>query len=244
VNRRGVTLIEMLVGASILVTMLFVLYGGLHTMERQAHCSSNSLAQVQEGLLLMEAIRIELASLVLNPFSNAADHEGNSFVISKPNGTSIQFVMERLRDGERQRFLVCYESVTPPKGTPGLLLHKRVYVFRQNTPWQDPVDLTTGWRQDWIGPLVEDESSRFRNLAIQDLRWRCLVPQENEGKVYFRVKLVLRTLDPGRMLPFSTLVSVATPDLPTRVSDCPCLFAPCFDPTRPDCHCCSARGES
>jgi hypothetical protein len=69
-----------------------------------------------------------------------------------------------------------------------------------------------------------------------------LAPVENEGRVFLRVKLVLRAAEGARLLPFTTMVGVQTPDLPTRISTCPSLFAPCFDAAAPNCWC-AAKGR-
>jgi hypothetical protein len=213
------------------------------SMTRQSTRAFYTLSQTQDALLLIETIRLELASLVLNPFSDANDHEGNSFLISKPNGTSIQFVMEKVEKGKRNRYLVYYEAKnqTGPDATRDLSLRKIVWKFTQDSVWYDKIAFPPGWPSGWIGPVVEVQDGKYKSLSIQDMRWQYLVPAENEGRVFFRLKLVLRAAEGVRLLPFTTLVGVQTPDLPTMVSNCPCLFAPCFNVT-PTCDCCSGGG--
>ena len=225
--RRAFTIVELMVSAAIMSTLMGVIFTGVHMLTKQSKSAYDELGQTQEALHLIENIRLELASLVLNPFASAADHQGNSFLISKPNGTSIQFVTEKREGDKRQRYLVSYEATTAAAG--GLNLKKTVWQFNQVSSWLENLD-ASGWPSSWIGAVVEKEEARYRGLGIQDLRWQYLPPEENEGRVFFRIKLVLKALDSDRMMPFGSLIAVSTPELPASISDCPCLFASCFIP--------------
>lgn len=241
-TRRGLTFVEVLVGAVVMALLATIGLAGFHALGRQSGHATESLARVQEALLLLETIRLELASIVMNPFADPRDHEDNSFVISRPHGTSIQFVTERREGGDRRRHLVYYEATDrhPPGGSArGLSLRKVVWRFDLEGTWNDRIRFPPGWPEPWIGPVVATEDRRWERLGIQDLRWQYLVPSEGEGRVYFRIKLVLRGPSSGRLEPYTTLVAVPTPDLPATVSDCPCMFAPCFQPSRPRCDCCN-----
>ena len=141
---------------------------------------------------------------------------------------------------------MCYEArqVTSSAGTKNLVLRRIVWNFNQQSPWYARAEYPSNpWLSDWIGSVVETEEAKFRGLHIQDLRWRYVAPLENEGRVFFRVKMVLKSVDGGRFLPFTTLVGVTTPDLPTRIASCPCLFASCFKPAAPACGCCLNGGQ-
>ena len=105
-----------MVSAAIMSSLMGVIFTGTHMLTKQSKSIYDELGQTQEALHLIENIRLELASLVLNPFANAADHLGNSFLISKPNGTSIQFVTEKREGDKRQRYLVSYEATTAAAG--------------------------------------------------------------------------------------------------------------------------------
>lgn len=233
-SRRGLSVVEVLIGTVILSLLVGFAMAGFNMLGKQSTHAFESLSQTQDALILLESIRLELASLVMNPFADAKDHEGNSFMISRPNGTSIQFVTEKREGGVRKRFLVYYEAKndTGPKAKPGLLLKKKIWEFKKDGAWSDSV--RTGWPADWVGAEVESQEARWKNLNIQDMRWQYLVPDENEGKVFFRVKLTLQAREGNRLLPLTTLVAVATPDLAASVSDCPCLFAAGYDATKPD----------
>ena len=76
------------------------------------------------------------------PFvADPKDHEGNSFIISKPNGTSIQFVTERREAGARKRFLVYYEAKNFGGAKPkeGLSLRKTVRLMAMTCSSCDPI---------------------------------------------------------------------------------------------------------
>lgn len=244
-TKSGFTVVEILIGSVILGLAVGMILSMFHGMTRQSAHAFHTLSQTQDALLLLETIRLELGSLVLNPFADARDHEGNSFLISRPNGTSIQFVTERQDGADRRRYLVYYEAKNLQKtsGKQGLALKKMVWKFQLDTPWYERVTFPPGWPSTWIGPLVETQEEKYKNLLIQDMRWQYLVPMENEGRTFFRLKLVLEAAEGTRLLPFTTLVGVQTPDLPTAVSDCPCLFDVCFDPAKPNCTCCSGGGK-
>lgn len=242
--RRGLSIVEILIGSVIMALLVGFAMAGFNMLGKQSTHAFESLTQTQDALLLLESIRLELGSLVMNPFNEPKDHEGNSFLISRPYGTSIQFVTERREAGQRRRFLVYYEArndkaTTPDPGAPkprdGLTLRKKVWEFKKGGNWSDSV--AGGWPKDWIGKQVEDVQTKWKSLNVLDMRWLYLVPDENEGKVFFRVKLTLQGQG-NRLIPLTTLVGVATPDLPSTISDCPCLFAPGFDAARRDCTFC------
>lgn len=242
-RRAGVTILELLIAVVLLALVMGATTGGFQAMSLQSYHAADTLATTRKALALMEEIRLELASLVMNPFADGRLHHRNSFVISRPHATSIQFVTERQDAvGGRKRYLVYYEAVNPPGATgPGpLVLQKTTWEFLPRGTWSDRLPVGGSWPAEWIGPLVEREQRRFQDLAVHDLRWQFMAPEEGEGRVYFRVKLVLATRGGKRLLPFTTLVSVPTPDLPTELSGCPCLFAPCWSDEVRDCSCCVA----
>lgn len=300
-TRHGFTLVEILMTAALLTIAIGAMVAGMGVMGRQTSRGSLSADQVDLALNLLETVRLELASAVINPMSHPSQHLGNSILISKPNGTSIQFVTERPNAGKLERFLVYYEAtetetedeldpeaaledatrqaknrelhatVIPGGRGPQLLqvnpqrrgsdpdkprkpvqkrtdvsrmrLRKTVWKFEHAAPWYNLIKFPPGWKDDWIGKVVEHVDAKYADLGLEDIRWQYLVPQDAEGRAFLRVKLVLRARDTAAMLPFSTVVTLPSPDLPTTVSDCPCLFAPCFDPNRPNCHCCSKGGK-
>lgn len=238
--KRGISVVEVMIGTVILALLVGMSMAGFNMLGKQSSHAFESLTQTQDALLLLETIRLELGSLVMNPFNEAKDHEGNSFLISKPYGTSIQFVTERREAGQRKRYLVYYEAKNdqdPKSDKPreGLTLRKKVWEFKKDGQWNESV--ATGWPQDWVGKQVEDVQTKWKTLNLLDMRWMYLVPDENEGKVFFRVKLTMQGVG-KRLVPLSTLVGVATPDLPATISDCPCLFAPGFDAAKRDCTFC------
>ncbi|MBI4859735.1 MAG: hypothetical protein HY815_05665 [Candidatus Riflebacteria bacterium] len=242
--RPGLTVVEILVGTAILCALVGAILGVTRGMHHQSIRTVGRLSQMQDALLLLETIRLELASLVLNPFEDARDHENNSFVISRPHGRSIQFVTERRQGAGRQRYLVWYDA-SRPSSVPGCTtLRKVVYRFDQAGAWASRLDRSDRpWPAEWLGPVQETREAGYRSLLLRDMRWEYLVPFENEGRVFFRVKLVLQAAEGGRLLPLTTLVGIQTPDLSTRVSGCPCLFADCYGAGPvPDCHCCSGGG--
>jgi prepilin-type N-terminal cleavage/methylation domain-containing protein len=236
--RGGFTIPEVLLGLSILALLSSVSLSGFNILNRQSRSAFDSLGQLQEAELLLENIRLELSSIVLNPFADAREHEGNSILISKPNGTSIQFVIEKQERGGRQRYLVYYEGGNMPGGGPGTRLRKKVWKFERSAPWLDPIQFPPGWPANWIGALVEDQDEKYRNLNLVDIKWRYLVPGENEGRVFVRLNILLKPHDGAALIPLSTLVGITTPDPPATISDCPCLFHPDFDPTKRDCTFC------
>ena len=241
--KRGFTMLEVAIGAAIMLVIVGVLGAGLSLMNRQSRRAFDALSQMQDALLLMETIRMELSAIVMNPQADQRNHRGNSFLISVPNGTSIQFVTERREGGSRQRYLVYYEAKTTPGPKPAsaLTLTKKVWKFTRQSGWTDMIQFPPGWPTEWIGPEVETNTARYQNLGVQDMRWHYLVPATDEGRVFFRIKLVLKS-EGGRMLPFSTLVTVPTPDHAQDASECPCLNAPCYDPKLANCDCCNAGG--
>lgn len=235
--RRAITIIEVLIGSVLFVVLIGMVMLAMNTLGKQSSHAFEGITQTQDALMLLESIRLELSSMVMNPFHDPKEHEGNSFLISRPYGTSIQFVTERRDKGKRERFLVYYEAKNDTGETPreGLILSKKVWEFKKPGTWSEAVQ--AGWPKDWVGKQVESVEARYRNLNVLDLRWFYLVPDENEGKVFFRVKLTLRGQG-SRLVPLTTLVGVATPDLPATISDCPCLFAPGFDAAKRDCNFC------
>ena len=238
-SRRAFTMVEVLIGSLILLLLMGISIAGFNMLGKQSKHAFESLSQSQEAQLLLENVRLELTSMVMNPFADPKDHEGNSFVISKPNGTSIQFVTEKREGDLRKRYLVYYEAKNGgPKAPPGLSLSKTVWEFKHEGTWGNPIQFPPGWPADWIGKQVEHHEDKWKGLNIQDMRWQYLVPDENEGRVFFRMKLVLKAREGARLMPITTLVAVSTPDLPASISDCPCLFHPRFDPATRDCHVC------
>jgi len=244
-RRRATTLVEFMVGIVILATLIGVIFSLSNMMSRQSRYTYGNLSQTQDAFFLLENMRLELQSMVMNPFEDARDHEGNSFVISEPTGSSIQFVTEKREGNERKRFLVYYEAKRRSSSAreEGLSFRKIVWRWKQESPWYTKVSFPSNpWPAEWVGPIVETDEGRFRGLRLQEIRWRFVAPLENEGRVFFRVKMVLKAIEGNRFLPFSTLVGVATPDLPTRIAACPCLFSSCFTFERPSCSCCLTGG--
>jgi hypothetical protein len=238
-SRRGLSMLEVLIGSVILALLIGISMAGFNMLGRQSKHAFESLGQAQEAQLLLETIRLELSSMVMNPFADPKDHEGNSFIISRPNGTSIQFVTEKREGDRRQRYLVYYEARNEGDAAPpGLTLTKTVWKFTHDGTWGDKIRFPPGWPTDWIGPQVEKQKTKWQGLNIQDMRWQYLVPDENEGRVFFRMKMVLKAREGTRLMPITTLVAVSTPDLPASISDCPCLFDARFDPNAPDCNVC------
>lgn len=240
-TRRGTTILELVVGFALLTVLIAIAVGCSNLLNRQSRRAFDSLGQAQEVTLLLENIRLELASMVMNPTEDARAHENNSFVISQPNRTSIQFVTERREGGERRRFLVYYEAKDAVAGG-GLTLTKTVWEFRNMGSWNNPIEFPAGWPPEWIGPVAEHHVTRFAALRLSDIQWTYLAPDEKEGRVFFRIKLAVISAG-GRLVPFTTLVAVPTPDLPTAVSDCPCMFAACYDPATKNCDCCTAGSQ-
>jgi len=241
---RGFTLLEALISMAVLIVVITVLTEGVRLMSCQLKRATGGLGQIQQATLLLERIRTELSSAVMNPLIGSHDHQGNSFLISEPNGTSIQFVTERQEGSIRQRYLISYEARSRegnPRG-PALALRRKEWRFLRSGPWTERFTLSSGWPTAWIGPLVDNKESQYQSLALEDLRWLFLVPDSDEARVFFRVKLVVRSDEEGRLLPLSTLISVPTPDRPEVASRCPCLMAPCFHPEIPDCDCCFESG--
>jgi prepilin-type N-terminal cleavage/methylation domain-containing protein len=242
-KKRGFTMLEVLIAVVIFVLALGAVVYGFDALSRQSKVASASLSQIQEALLLMETARMELASMVVNPVAFENEHLGNSFVISKPYGSSIQFVTERTEGGAKQRYLVYYEARNskPGDAMAGLILKKQVWKFQRQQTWLEQITFPAGWPADWIGPLVETQESRYRDLNLYDMRWQCLVPDQNEGRVFIRMKMILR-MGKGNFLPLTTLVAFNTPEDPGRRSDCPSLFSLCFKPKPKDkeardCYC-------
>lgn len=245
-EKQGVTLLELLIAFGLFGLVSGAVFGSVDLLGRQSRQAFQAAAQTRAALMLIEQLRVELSSMVLNPFQDARYHEGNSFLISSPFGTSIQFVMEKRAGSKRERFLVYYEARDADPEVPGdgLVLRKRVWEFRPMSAWEDEIAFPAGWPVDWIGACVTDDTTSFRDLDLQDIRWEYLVPEENEGRVFFRTKLVLRSAQGASLLPFTTLVGVQTPDPPAQVSDCPCLLSPAYDPAAPDCGACMDGGAS
>lgn len=245
-RHHGVSLVELVVVAAILAVLMGGVYMATTQLNRQSSHASVGLTQVQEALLFLESVRMELSSIVMNPMADGSDHRGNSFTISEPNGSSIQFVTERFEGGFRKRHLIYYQA-RPKNGRDsanGILMTKKVWSFDQLTAWEQEITYPPGWPAAWIGPLEESAPDRWRDLGLLDVRWQYLVPEEPEGRVFFRVKLVLGVPGKGRTVPLSTLIAVQTPDLPRDITACPSYFSGCFDPARPDCYCAPTAGPS
>jgi prepilin-type N-terminal cleavage/methylation domain-containing protein len=236
--KRGLTLVEILLGAVILSVIMGFATAGFNLLTRQSRHAFASLSQMQDAELLLETIRLEASSIVLNPFADARLHHGNSFIISEPHGSSIQFVMERQTPAGPERSLVYYEAKPRPGAASGMMLRKMVWKFKRLAPWLDPIQFPPGWPADWIGEPVEFQQDKFRSLNFEDIQWLYYVPSENEGRVFLRVKMTLHPHDGGALIPLSTLIALTTPDPPATVSDCPCLFHPGFDPVKRDCNFC------
>lgn len=238
-RRRAATVLEVMISIALFALVLAGAAGGFRMMAKQSASAGDSLEQTRRAMAFLDEVRLELGSMVMNPFGDPRGHDCNSFVISRPFGTSIQFVTAREVAGERKRFLVYYEAANPEgraRGT-GLVLRKKVWEFTQDGTWMDRIEDGETWPAGWIGELVEERELDLGGRALQDLRWQYLVPEEDEGRVFFRIRMVLAT-STGRRLPFSTLVSVATPQLPADRSACPCLFATCYDPGEGNLDCC------
>jgi len=236
IESRGISVLELLIAAAILSLVIGVVINVVHTMTRQSSYAFNALSQIQDAMLLLETVRLELSSMVLNPFNDGSLHEGNSFLISKPLGNSIQFVTERREGAERQRYLVWYDA-SKSSTTPGCkLLRKVVYRFNLKGSWETRLSSTgPPWPEGSVGTVVETQE--FASLPVNWIRWQYLVPEESEGKVFFRLKFILQAIEGKRLAPFTTLVGVHTPDIPTTISGCPCMFRSCF--TEKGCYCCS-----
>lgn len=238
--RRGFTLLEVSIGAALLAVVGGVLMQGFRMMTLQSERASGMLGQTQVALTLLETLRLELGSTVMNPVADADDHEGNSFAISSPNASSIQFVTDRQTAAGRQRLLVAYEARRNAKGL--LALRKRTWRFLHPDAWMDQPLAGGSFPDGWVGPLIEDEEKKFRDLSIEDLSWQAEVPSEAEARVFVRVKLVLRA-GRERLVPLSTLIALPTPDHTADASECPCLMAPGFNPASPDCEFCLTGGR-
>jgi hypothetical protein len=253
-RRRALTILELLIAFSLFFVIFGVAVSALRVLGRQAGSATETLNQTQAALLLLERIRLEISSIVLNPVALPILHQDHSFVITRPNGTSIDFVTElRKKDGSRERRLIRYQAATKKKDKPeeGLALSKTVWQFNYPGEWHDEIKFPPGWKT-FAGPKIESEcvsAEQFRSLGtIVDMQWIfCyphleqggkILPLEPEGRVFFRVKLALRASGSTRILPFTTLVGVSEPDLSQGYSTCPCLFQPCFNPAKPDCGCC------
>lgn len=236
--RRGFTLLEVLVAAGIFALALGAVITGYDALSRQNQHATVALNQMQEALLLVENVRMELSSMVMNPLNTDADHLGNTFIISKPYGSSIQFVTERAEGTSRSRYLMYYEARNSKPGDPGgrLVLRKQVWKFLNMQPWTEKITFPRGWPAAWIGPLVEEHEARFRDLDLHDMRWQYQVPDENEGRVFLRMKMILKS-GKEKLLPMTTLVSIPTPDRPTTISGCPGFFAACYDMAKRNCFC-------
>ena len=237
-TKRGFTILEVLIAAVVFALALGAVIYGYDAISRQSVHASAALDQMQEALLLIENLRMELSSLVMNPLNTDADHLGNSFYISKPYGSSIQFVTERTEGTTRNRYLVYYEArnAKPEDPVGRVVLKKQVWKFLNMQPWTQKITFPAGWPKEWIGPLVEEQEVRFRKLDLFDIRWQYQVPDENEGRVFLRMKLILKS-GKERLLPMTTLVSIPTPDPPTRISGCPGFFAACFELAKRNCFC-------
>jgi hypothetical protein len=255
-RRRAVSLPELSIAVGLLVIIIGVAISGLKLMGVEARNATETLNQTQSALLLMERIRLELSSIVLNRRQISALHQNNSFWISQPNGSSIQFVTESVKDGNRERSLVYYQAKNPEDTKPGigLELTKTVYRWNHMGEWQDQI-LPGQWPAGFIGPVIEqtkisrylkDQDAWLSSLGkIEDIQWifQCPPGGESEGRVFFRVKLVLRAAGGSRLLLFTTLVGVSTPDIAAGLSSCPSLFANCFDPARPGQTCTCANDQ-
>jgi len=232
-DRRGVSLVDVLVAASLMGLLLGVSMGLLRLVEGSSRRIADRVQHLQQSLVMMEDIRCELASLHLNPLVDPRLHEGNSFRISRPNGTSIQFVNRQDHDGKTVRRLVSYQVAAKGVDDPGMVMTKSVWEFHREGAWNHrlPED---EWPESWVGRRVEHRQEAY-GLRFIDFNWDYLVPVDDEGQVFFRVRAVI---DTGRApFPLTWLVPLAIPPLMTEVSDCPCYFADCFERTR-DPHCC------
>ena len=241
-KRRAYSVLEVLIATVILGLVLGVAVSGFNMLNHRTRRAFDSLGRTQSALLLLETMRMELSSMVMNPVPAAKDHEGNSFIISKPNRTSIQFVTEKREPAGPARYLVYYEarSTPGPSPTSALTLRKMVWKFTRAGSWLNPIVFPPGWPADWLGPQVEVRD--YSDLGLEDMRWQYLVPKDGEGRVFLRIKLVLKADAGGRLLPFTSLVSIPTPQTPAEASECPCVNAPCFDPAAPSCDCCEVGG--
>ena len=232
-NARGFTVLETLIGGAVLASLAAVAIQGLGGMSRQSDRAGAILHQTQEALTLLETLRLELSSMVMNPLPEPANHRGNSLEITD-DGRRLQFVAEHRQRGRVERFLVAW-GAEGPDGLRTLARHANAFLFRAN--WYTPAGRGGSWPQAWVGPTIPEMSKRFDAVPLADVRFDYLVPRELESRVYLRVKLVVRAAG-GRLVPMSTLVSLPTPDPRDDVSECPCLFSPGFDPAHPDCEAC------
>ena len=236
-NRRGFSLIEVAIATTVFAVVVFVAVQGVSLLGRQSKTAYETLAQAQDVELLMETIRQELTAMVMNPLPAGQHHEGNSFLRSEPNHTGIQFVATRQTPTGMKRCLVSYLASNVPgaPATAPLKLRKDVFEFTNEGPWTDRIQASTGWPAAWIGARLESEESRFNKLNVMDIRWNFRDPPVGEGRVFFRVDLVVLGREGKRLLPFTTLVSVSTSGDPSSFAACPCLFQPCFNPADPNC---------
>jgi len=240
-KRRAASLVEILVASGLVAVIAGALFAGFGTFTRQSSRASERLWQTQEALLLLDGLHRELSGMVMNPVADPRLHQGNSFLISQPNGTSIQFVTEIAGTRGPERRLIYYEARTAPPGSRGALaLKKEAWIFRHHAPWTQVITFPPGWPSDWLGPAFPNEEARWRRLGIEDMRYEALLPQSGQPELFIRVKLTLRDAEGGGLLPFTTLVGIPLPPPATDVSACPCLNAPCFDPAHPDCGCCES----
>lgn len=216
--RRGLTLVEVLVGTGMLVTLTAVLVAGSSALGRQSKAAFSAASQVQDALLLLETMRADMAGIVMNPLPDAEAHEGNSILVSQPNRTSIQFVTDRMEGDRTARSLVYYEATEAGagRGPARLSLRRTVWRFERTEPWTRPIAFPPGWPADWIGPVAAHDEARFRDLDLVQLRWDYLIPSEQEGRAFLRVKMVVRA--GSRLLPFSTLVPLRLPEAGTAIS--------------------------
>jgi len=241
-TRRGTTLVEVVMTASLLVTLSGALLGGLLVLGRQTRHAVAALDQLDEVNRLQERIRRDLGDLVVNPFAFPQLHANNSFVISTPSFTSIQLVTQRPGPAHAERQLVSWNAVPAPGGEHLLHLTRTAWQFRQPGVWSSPVRFPPGWPQAWVGDPIGPVEDRWSRLRLRDIRWEYLPPSRPEGRTFFRVRLVVLPEGAGAPDVFTLMMGLYTPDPASKVAGCPCAFARCFDPRFPDCDCCNHPG--
>ena len=242
-KRSAFSLVEVMIALAILTILLTLAVRGLGYLGKSSKVAFDELSQTQDVLLFLEDVRMELEAMVMNPLPPDQLHEGNSYIRSQPNHTSIQFVTERQDATGRQRYLVYYEAARPAGTAPDgpLTLKKSTWKFTGPPGRGTWIEHFPTFPPDWIGPLVKTEEQKFKELNVLDLRFTDHWSFMPEGWIYFRVNFIVGTPNGERQMPYTTLVGVPTPAHPWDLAGCPCLFAPDYNPADPkSCEKCMA----